>query len=163
MAVSSSPDRKWVTYVAYPEGTLWRSKVDGSERLQLTFPPLFCYIPRWSPDGSRIAFMARHPGKPWSVSVIPAEGGTPQQPIPGDRDTVDPTWSPDGNSLLFGRFPPDEPPRVGPMDLEIVNLRTHAISKLPGSEGLWGPRWSADGRHIVAIPRAGDRLMLFDA
>jgi serine/threonine protein kinase/dipeptidyl aminopeptidase/acylaminoacyl peptidase len=162
MAASSSPDRKWVTYVAYSEGTLWRSKVEGSERLQLTFPPLFCYLPRWSPDGTRIAFMARQPGKPWSLYVIPAEGGTPQQPISGDRDTSDPTWSPDGESLLFGRLPLDEP-SVWPIDLEIVNLRTRVVSKLPGSEGLWGPRWSADGRHIVAQSRTGDRLMLFDA
>jgi eukaryotic-like serine/threonine-protein kinase len=159
---SYTPDRKWVTYVAYPEGTLWRSKVDGSERLQLTFPPLFCLLPRWSPDGTRIAFMALQPGKPSHVYLIPAEGGTPQQPISGERDTADPTWSPEGESLLFGRFPTDEPPGVGPMDLEIVNLSTHVVSKLPGSEGLWGPRWSADGRHIVAVPRAGDRLMLFD-
>ena len=50
MGVNFSRDGKWVTYVAYPEGTLWRSKVDGSERLQLTFPPLFCAMPRWSPD-----------------------------------------------------------------------------------------------------------------
>ena len=27
---------------------------------------------------------------------------------------------------------------------------------------LWAPRWSADGRHILAFPRAADRLMLFD-
>ena len=36
------------------------------------------------------------------------------------------------------------------------------LSKVPSSEELWGPHWSVDGRYIVAIPRAGDRLMLFD-
>jgi hypothetical protein len=35
-----SRDGKWVTYVSVPENTLWRSRVDGSERLQLTFPPV---------------------------------------------------------------------------------------------------------------------------
>ena len=34
-----SSDGKWVTYVAVPEGTLWRCRADGSERLQLTSPP----------------------------------------------------------------------------------------------------------------------------
>jgi len=33
--VELSRDEQWATYVAYPEGTLWRSKVDGTERLQL--------------------------------------------------------------------------------------------------------------------------------
>jgi Tol biopolymer transport system component len=152
--VNFSRDGKWMIYVAYPEGTLWRSKLDGSERLQLTFPPLFVVLPRWSPDGTRIAFMAQESGKPLSVYVIPAEGGSPEQPAGG----ADPNWSPDGNSLLFGGEPPD----AGTLDLKIVDLHTHAISKLPGSQELWSPRWSRDGSHILAYSRAGDRLMLFD-
>jgi hypothetical protein len=33
-----SPDGQWVTYVTIPDKTLWRSRLDGSERLQLTDP-----------------------------------------------------------------------------------------------------------------------------
>ena len=33
-----SRDGQWVTYVTYPDDTLWRSKLDGSARLQLTYP-----------------------------------------------------------------------------------------------------------------------------
>ena len=39
-------DGRWVTYVAYPEGTLWRARSDGSQQLQLTFPPLLARNPR---------------------------------------------------------------------------------------------------------------------
>jgi Tol biopolymer transport system component len=56
-ALNFSRDGKWITYVAYPEGSLWRSKVDGSERLQLTPGSQFAYLPRWSPNGRQIAFM----------------------------------------------------------------------------------------------------------
>ena len=37
--VALSNDGAWVAYVTYPEGALWRSRTDGSERLQLTFSP----------------------------------------------------------------------------------------------------------------------------
>jgi len=42
-------DGQWVAYVAYPQGTLWRSRIDGSEALQLTFPPVSVVYPRWCP------------------------------------------------------------------------------------------------------------------
>ena len=60
---SFSKDGQWVAYVTYPDGVLWRSKVDGSERLQLTyppsgfFPPGYALNPHWSPDGKRIIFV----------------------------------------------------------------------------------------------------------
>jgi Tol biopolymer transport system component len=169
VGVNFSHNGKWVTYSAYPEGTLWRSKLDGSERLRLTSPPLYAVQPRWSPDGTHIAFMAQERGKPFSVYVVPAEGGSLEQPVPGGHRGADPSWSPDGSSLLFGSQPYGEGPTgaaiaplSGILDLEIVDLRTHAISKVTGSEELWCPRWSPDGRHIVAFSRSLDRIMLFD-
>ena len=100
-----SRDGQWVTYTSYPDGTLWRSKVDGSERLQLTFPPLRVLLPRWSPDGKQIAFNASLPGATWNIYLISSEGGTPQRILPSEQSQVDANWSPDGNSLVFGTFP----------------------------------------------------------
>jgi Tol biopolymer transport system component len=72
-----SRDGKWVTYVSYPDYSLWRSRVDGSDPLQLTFPPMSADIPRWSPDGSQIAFVDLEIGKPLKIFLVSAQGGTP--------------------------------------------------------------------------------------
>ena len=61
-ATTFSKDGKWIAYVTYPVGSLWRSRVDGSERRQLTDPPIYPLNPRWSPDGKQIAFWGYQTG-----------------------------------------------------------------------------------------------------
>src|SRR5947207_559161 len=75
--VDFSRDGKWAAYVTYTDGALWRSKLDGSERLQLTYPPLQVTVPHWWPDGTRIAFSGAKPGEPYRIYVTPATGGRP--------------------------------------------------------------------------------------
>jgi Tol biopolymer transport system component/DNA-binding winged helix-turn-helix (wHTH) protein len=150
-----SRDGEWVVYATYPEASLWRSKVDGRERLQLTYPPLQAVLPRWSPDGKQIAFTARAPGKPWKTYLISAKGGSPRQLTPGEAGENDPTWSADGKTLVFM----DSEAKM----IRLLDLQTGHVSALPGSEGLGSPRWSPDGRYIAAIPaEALDKLLLFD-
>jgi Tol biopolymer transport system component/DNA-binding winged helix-turn-helix (wHTH) protein len=156
-----SRDGQWVTYVSYPERTLWRSKLDGSARLQLTFPPVHALLPRWSPDGQHIAFSGKMPGKPWKVLLITKDGGSPQKITDDELEELDPTWSADGKRLAFGHssFLNDTSSRIALLDLE-----THQISELPDSQKICCPRWSPDGRFIVAITGDPllDQLMLYD-
>jgi Tol biopolymer transport system component len=154
-----SRDGQWVVYVSYLDRTLWRSRVDGSESLQLTFPPTRALLPRWSPDGKRIAFMGRSPGKPWKIHLVSTEGGAPRQLISDERREFDPQWSPDGSQLLFGRGPVNS---SSPPTLCLLDLRTGQVSEVPGSEGLGWPRWSYDGRYVAAIQDGDKRLVLFD-
>jgi Tol biopolymer transport system component len=95
-------DGKWITYVQYPENTLWRSRIDGTERVQLTYPPMVAALPHWSPDGKQIALAAYLPGKTWQIYVLSRDGGTPERLTTGDEPDTDPTWSPDGRILAFG-------------------------------------------------------------
>jgi Tol biopolymer transport system component len=157
-----SRDGQWVTYVTFPENTLWRSRVNGTERLQLSYPPLQALLPRWSPDGSRVAFMASRPGKPWKIFLVSAAGGSAQELMPEERMEADPTWSPDGNSLCFGRMPFQEFGSSGPVAIQVLDLKTNQVSTLPGSDGLYSPRWSPDGRYLAAMPPDSNKLMLFE-
>jgi eukaryotic-like serine/threonine-protein kinase len=160
--VDFSRDGQWVTYVTFPENVLWRSKVDGTERLQLSYPPLRASLPRWSPDGSRIAFTASRPGKPQKIFLVSSAGGNAQELMPEERIETDPTWSPDGNSLCFGREPFQEFGSSGPVAIQVLDLKTSQISTLPGSDGLYSPRWSPEGRYLAAMPPDSNKLMLFD-
>ncbi len=161
---------EWVTYVAHPELTLWRSKLDGSERAQLTYAPMQAHMPRWSPDGTQIAFVASRPGKPWKIFVIPAEGGTPQEATGGkqgdlnhaDLNQGDPTWTPKGDGIVFAGMPWLEYGAAAGPNIHVVDLKTGQVSDVPGSENLFSPRGSPDGRYIAALSADSTKLMLYD-
>ena len=154
-----SRDGQWVTYVSFPDGALWRSRTDGSKRLQLTFAPLQALSPCWSPDGKQIVFQGGRGGAFNEIYLISAEGGAPEPLFKDQHNRMRPTWSPDGNSLVFSYAPWAE---SAPHGVEILNLTTHQVKQLPGSEGLLLAAWSPDGQQIVA--RRGDHhaLVLFD-
>jgi Tol biopolymer transport system component len=157
-----SNDGGWVTYTAFPEGTLWRSRVDGSERLQLSFPPMVAWLPRWSPDDSQIAFFGGTALENARVYVVPAAGGAPHRVTAGTVGEFDPTWSPDGHHLAFGSAAGDLG-GTSPTDaIQVLDLTSGQLSTLPGSQGLSSPRWSPDGRYIVALSLDSKRLVLFD-
>ena len=155
-----SPDGKSIVYVSYPELTLWRSRVDGSDRMQLTYWPIYATLPRWSPDGKQIAFVGALDGRPWKIYVISPQGGTPQEVFPQDREEQDASWSPDGKQIAFGR--PSYGMDFGALEIQTFDLGTRQASVLPGSRGMFSPRWSPDGRYLVALSPDSKKLMRFD-
>jgi serine/threonine protein kinase/Tol biopolymer transport system component len=156
--LSFSSDGKQIAYVTYPEGILWRAKADGSERVQLTSPPIRPAVCRWSPDGKQILFTARQNSQLAELYTVSAQGGSPQQLIPSVEGTgrEDGNWSPDGRKIVFAVFEPKA-------SLAILDVATGNVTTIPGSDELFSPRWSPDGRFIAAmtIPTTTE-IKLFD-
>jgi len=158
-----SRDGKWIVYVSYPENTLWKCRNDGSERTQLTFPPMTATMPRWSPDAKQIAFPGAEPGKSLKIFVISAEGGSPQELRAEDPSSEDDAnWTPDGQSLILMRGPVVGA-TANPNDFSILryDLKTQQSSPLPESTGLFAPRWSPDGRYISAFTADQQKIVLY--
>ena len=48
------------------------------------------------------------------------------------------------------------------LNISILDLKAHKVTTVSGSEGLFSPRWSPDGRYIAALSRDSTKVMLFD-
>jgi DNA-binding winged helix-turn-helix (wHTH) protein/Tol biopolymer transport system component len=149
-------DGAWMAYVTYPEGTLWRARTDGTEPLQLTFPPHRVTNPRWSPDGKRILFVMREPGELPKICTISFDGGNAEPVVSEAHAQTSATWSPDGNSIFFGRDPYGE---NQDMSIYRVDLRSKRAEKIPGADDLFAPILSPDGRYLAVQSTAGDHLL----
>jgi eukaryotic-like serine/threonine-protein kinase len=158
--VDLSKDGRWVTYTTYPDGALWRSRIDGTESLQLTFSPISPLLPRWSPDGKTIVFFqfAQGADKPARIYEVSPEGGSPRLLLPNDHyQQLDPNWSPDGSKIIFSGESNNPSSSI-----RILDVSSRQLSTLPGSDGLYSPRWSPDSRYVSAFSADSKTLLIFD-
>jgi Tol biopolymer transport system component/DNA-binding winged helix-turn-helix (wHTH) protein len=167
--ITFSRDGQWMAYIDFTDAVLVRSRIDGSERRQLTFLPMRASNPQWSPDATQIAFQCvpkqevpqqdvPQPEVP-RICLVPADGGAPTLAVPeGPNQQLYPSWAPDGASLLFsGSDVAGSHPA-----LYRVDVNTKHVSPVRGSEGLrWG-QLSPDGRYIAALEDKTKRVILFD-
>lgn len=156
-----SRDGQRMAYATYPEAQLWRSKPDGSDRLQLTLPPMRARDPQWSPDGSTIAFEGQVGDKPWKLYVVSSDGGAARALTNEDRLEAFPTWSRDGSQLAFAVVS-DAATLFPSQGLRILDMRTRSETEVPQSGGFLAPAWAPDGRSIAAVTGDRKRIMLYD-
>lgn len=160
--VEYSRDGQWVAWLNSADGSMWRSRADGTERVQLMSPPFHIFVMKWSPRNDQLAVMAQRSGSPWEIYLVDAAGGSIQRVLDENRDEADPDWSADSNTLVFGRVPDVMGGDNQPKAIYEVDLKTHRVTEVPGSLGFFSPRLSEDGRYIAAVRSDQKALMLFD-
>jgi Tol biopolymer transport system component len=150
LALATSPDGQWMAYLEYPSRHLWRSRLDGSEKLQLTNS--YAGMVQWSPDGKWLVY------SDWrNLYRVSADGGAPEKLTPDGHYDVQPSWFPDGKKIAFNYFPyPGQPLRIRVLDLD-----TRQVSTMPGADGYFFPLWSPDGKYLVAVAENPARMVLY--
>jgi TolB protein len=128
------------------ERTVWRVAVIDGQESQVVDG--VAHTPAWSPDGSRIACVAR-PGGFWHLFVLPASGGPMTQvtpDLPWSSYVDDPSWSPDGLHIAYVSTSQSSPvpqiwviPTTGGLPMQLTD----------GDGTDKTPAWSPDGRTIA--------------
>lgn len=137
-----------------PDGSqeVYVSAVDGSGRRALTaVDGISAFDPRWSPDGTRLAYVVKTAPEVQGVRVLDLALGEEIVATDGFMD-LDPAWSPDGRELAFIR----QVSFQGSLQfssLSLAEVGRSEIRDLLLFEGstryLRNPAWAPDGKRIA--------------
>jgi len=131
---------------------LWLVPKEGGVATPVAGPPGEESFPRFSPDGSTIAFMGNYDGNT-DIYTVPADGGVPFRVThhPTSEFLVD--WTPDGRLVYYAWGAQDYPRAV---ELFVVSAQGGLPQKLPVPYGANG-RISADGEWLAYTPQTHDQ------
>lgn len=146
------PDVSDARIVFVHAGDIWVAPKTGGLAQRLSSPSGEETFPRFSPDGTRIAFSGNYDGNT-DLYIVPVTGGLPQRlTFHGSLDRML-DWHPDGNSILFATGRTSEKERFN--QLYTISADGGLPIKLPVSYGEFGSI-SADGKLLAYVPISVD-------
>lgn len=141
-------------FVSRTPGDIWAINADGSGLAQLTHG-LLAGLPRWSPDGLKIAYVLPHPTEyccDQGIGVMNADGTNPVTVWELSGDTrypwlSAPSWSPDSRRLVFAAGSPFDGGLIATIRADGSDFQRLTNDDIWN----WSPAWSPDGGRIAFI------------
>ncbi len=126
---------------------IYTMESDGSNQTRLTNNPGYDISPKWSPDGTKIAFLRSNVFQYDDIYVMNADGSNQTRLTNNLVIAEPPDWSPDGTRIVFHLQS-----GVGNSftnEISVVNADGTNLTQLTNSGSNSSPRWSPDGTRIV--------------
>jgi len=149
MSVDVSPDARWVVFDLL--GDIYKIPVEGGTAQRLTSGPAWDQIPRWSPNGSAIAFVSDRGGADNIWTIGPSGDGA--RAITSEKETLptNPNWSPDGDYIVVKRHVTDQR-SLGGGEIWLYHVLGGKGATLVQRSGFTSdknePAFSHDGRYV---------------
>lgn len=125
------------------DSDVYISRLDGSNRRNISNNPALDTSPTWSPSGKQIAFISGLPGQ---IFICDADGSNLRKISKEGGDTDSVAWSPNGKWLAFHW----KPRLSANYDIFVADVASGAIRQITsGSGSNESPSWAPDGRHLV--------------
>ncbi len=144
-----APDGEHLVFVmrsSRGDSDLFISRLDGSERRNITNHPAIDSSPTWSPSGGQVAFASDRQGGAAQIYICDADGANLRRIVTEGGDADAPAWSPDGRWIAFHW----RPRRVDNYDIYLAEAASGQIRQVttgPGSNE--SPSWAPDSRHLA--------------
>jgi TolB protein len=143
-AAAWSPDGSKIAFMK--DGDMYVMNADGTGAMNLTHSGGFeQFPPRWSRDGSKIAYTVREGrGIPydWDIYVVNADGSDQVKLTHDPAGDFAPTWSPDGSKIAFASD------REAMLKIHVMNADGSDVVKL-NDYHAYAAAWSPDGSKIA--------------
>jgi len=143
---------------------LYLFEIAGRKAAQLTSGAHDEYLPAWSPDGARIAYVTKRGPDPdrhlnWDIYVIEARAGAGERQVtrfPGaDNDpswASRPAWSPDGGRIAYVSSGEDKWIYYAPWSLAVIDVDSGAVTRPAGVDAFHTqPQFTPDGAAVLAL------------